>query len=85
MNNMRSVPQYAGDIQRWSIGVVNYLKALEIATADVTPRSVQLENRQSTLAKATTNGVIMWDETAGTIVVSKDGAWYPVSLGAVLP
>lgn len=30
------------------------------------------------------NGVILWDEATGGPVISKDGQWYPLTLGSPL-
>ena len=31
-------------------------------------------------SKASENGILMWDEAEGTVVVSKDGAWVKLEL-----
>ena len=31
-------------------------------------------------SKATENGILMWDEAEGTVVVSKDNAWVKIEL-----
>ena len=31
-------------------------------------------------SKATENGILMWDEAEGTVVVSKNGAWVKIEL-----
>ena len=42
-----------------------------------TRNSLQHKDSES---KATENGILMWDEAEGTVVVSKNGAWVKIEL-----
>lgn len=65
----------------WSDKISHFLKALLRELETPGPKVVQLEHKLAT-ASASIDGVLMYDPIAGTMVLSKNGAWYPVSLGA---
>ena len=72
----------AGDIRSWMGAIQSYLRDLQAEALG--PRPLQVEHRKAN-AKATQDGIIMWDASVGTLVVSKSGAWYRITLGAVVP
>lgn len=82
MSILRNIPPFDGNVAKWATDVVNYLKSMETFIVTPSPKIVQLESRKNG-AKATTDGLVMWDVTANTMVVSRGGAWYPVTLGAL--
>lgn len=83
MSQLKPIPPFEGDLRKWAADVVNYLRTLEVFVETPSPKVVQLEFRKPG-AKASIDGLLMWDATAGTVVVSLGGAWYPVELGAPL-
>jgi hypothetical protein len=69
------------DIKEWAKRIVGYLRDLEAGTETPAPKIIQLEHTK-TGAKATTDGVIMWSPVDGTVLVSKGGDWYKVTIVA---
>jgi hypothetical protein len=66
-------------LYNWAIKLTNYLQTLERSVENVAPKVVQLEHAKST-AKATTDGLMMWDSVSGCPIVAKNGAWYKVEI-----
>lgn len=82
MSILKSVPPYTGNLVPWIAGLTSYLKSLETFVVTPSPKIVQLESRKNS-AKATEDGVLMWDVGAQSLVVSRGGEWFEVLLGAV--
>ena len=61
----------------WAIAVTNFLRA--ISGSAITPTSVLFETWTS-VAKAIDSGLVMYDPTNATLMVSVDGVWEPVAL-----
>lgn len=68
----------------WAVKLAEYLKILERQIEAPAPRAIQLEHRKVN-AKAVQDGVIMWCPVTETVIVSKGGEWFPVTLGAAAP
>jgi hypothetical protein len=69
-----------GELSRqWAVDITQFIITLMRRTDPATPKTFQLEHIRPD-AKAIENGVLMWDETAGTVVVSKDGSWKSLTL-----
>ena len=68
----------------WALKVVDYLLILDREVSNPSPKAVQLEHRKEN-AKATTDGLLMWCPINQTVIVAKDGQWYPLELGDALP
>jgi hypothetical protein len=69
------------DMFGWANQIVRYLKSLDSETGMPAPKVIQLEHKM-TGAKATTDGLLMWSPADGTVVVSKAGEWYKVTIVA---
>lgn len=69
-----------GDLTKWALSIVDYLRDVESEITTPGPKIVQLEYRKVG-AKATKNGILMWEPVSKQVIVSKDGAWYPLSMG----
>jgi len=67
------------DLLRWADKIVSYLRAAAVEEATPSPKIIQLEYKQ-TGAKATQDGILMWSPADGTVVVSKAGEWYKVTI-----
>lgn len=77
------LPTRGERIESWANKIVTYLRGLESNIDVPGPKIVQLETRVAN-ASAAQNGILMWDATVNSMVVSYNGQWYPVTLGAPL-
>lgn len=77
------IPQPTGNLYQWATKVVGYLRSKEQEQKVPSPRPVQLEHRMAG-AKATKDGLLMWDPTAGQMIVAIGGVWYKVALDGTL-
>lgn len=73
-----------GDLRRWAARMSTYLRALEASLASGEPRIIQLEHMR-TSAKASTDGLLMFDGVAGVPMYSRNGAWRGLYGGAGVP
>ena len=83
MSRKNPIPIFGGNLPLWADKVVGYLRTLEVDIATPSPKIVQLERRQD-IAKATTDGLLMFDATLGIPVYSYNGAWHSVLDGSVV-
>lgn len=66
------VPTF-GDMLKWAIALTAYLKRAE-ASAASSPKTILLEGYTAT-AKATVDGMLMFDPATGSPVISVGGVW----------
>lgn len=66
-------------LYNWAVKLTSYLGALEQTVENPAPKALQLEHAKEG-AKAVQNGLLMWDNTVGLPIVSKDGAWYTIDI-----
>ena len=72
-------PQY-GSLLPWANSVYSFLKAKELQPAN----PVQLPHILTNTLPAAQNGVLMFSPTLNLPVVSINGVWYRVTIGAAL-
>lgn len=78
------VPTLSADgLGAWAIKIIAFLKSLVREIETPGPKIIQLEHLIAG-SSATSDGLIAYEPVTGTIVVSKDGAWYPVQLGPAI-
>lgn len=71
-----------GDTRKWIDDVTTFLRNLVQEVETPAPKIVQLEHRRSG-AKATSDGIMMWDRSLGCPVVSFNNQWYRVNLTVI--
>lgn len=77
------IPEVQGQqFYPWAQKLTAYLRVVERAVENPAPKAIQLEHAKEN-AKATVNGLLMWDNTIGQVIVSKDGAWYALDMTLV--
>jgi len=74
------IPEITGNqVYNWAVKLTGYLRAVEREIENPSPKTLQLEHAKST-AKATTDGLLMWDVITGSVIVSKNGAWHALDM-----
>lgn len=81
MTLKQPIPQFSSDARSWAYRLTSYLQSLEDVISTPSPKIVQLEHKLLE-AKATINGLMMYDAGLGVPVFSKDGQWFPIGLAA---
>lgn len=73
---MRSVPTFVGNLPRWANELTSYLRDQQGVDQFTGPQAIQLVHQKPSLRQsAAKDGVIMYDPTTETIVMSDGGTW----------
>lgn len=80
---MIPIPKVTTDLRSWAEQTAVYLKSLEKAVEQPSPKAIQLEHATSS-ASAAIDGLLMWDSVNGNPVVSKGGEWWEVKISPML-
>lgn len=70
----------ANNFALWAQKIIAYLKSVAREIETPGPKVIQLEHLVAG-GSATMDGLIAYEPVSRTIVMSKDGEWWPVTLG----
>lgn len=77
-----AVPALENDnVRSWAIKIIYFLRTIARELETPGPKIIQLEHKMEDVS-AMTDGLLMYDPVAETVVLSKNGAWYPLTVGA---
>lgn len=74
-------PFPTSDLKSWARDLYTYLAAMAPIAGQINPTPILLPHVvANVMARATTDGILLYDPTIGAVIVSKDGEFVPITM-----